>query len=191
MTGIQPQDFFFHCMAGREGLIDTAVKTSRSGYLQRCLIKHLEGLSVHYDLTVRDSDNSVVQFLYGEDGMDILKAKFFNGKFCADFLAQNAKAVLRPSQVQLMKDEECLAQVQRHEKHIRSWQKKRPTNLRAAFTHFSQELRDEVEVKRPNEINAKTALNQDTRYSIYLAYNYITFRTKGYLACLYNLSLVL
>ncbi|ALC41779.1 RpI1 [Drosophila busckii] len=156
MTGIQPQDFFFHCMAGREGLIDTAVKTSRSGYLQRCLIKHLEGLSVHYDLTVRDSDNSVVQFLYGEDGMDILKAKFFNGKFCADFLAQNAKAVLRPSQVQLMKDEECLAQVQRHEKHIRSWQKKRPTNLRAAFTHFSQELRDEVEVKRPNEINAKT-----------------------------------
>jgi DNA-directed RNA polymerase, beta'' subunit/160 kD subunit len=43
MTGIQPQEFFFHCMAGREGLIDTAVKTSRSGYLQRCLVKHLEG----------------------------------------------------------------------------------------------------------------------------------------------------
>merc|ERR1712001_466836 len=45
MTGIQPQEFFFHCMAGREGLIDTAVKTSRSGYLQRCLIKLLEGLA--------------------------------------------------------------------------------------------------------------------------------------------------
>jgi DNA-directed RNA polymerase I subunit RPA1 len=39
MTGIRPQEFFFHCMAGREGLIDTAVKTARSGYLQRCLIK--------------------------------------------------------------------------------------------------------------------------------------------------------
>lgn len=51
MTGILPQEFFFHCMAGREGLIDTAVKTSRSGYLQRCLVKHLEGLKVHYDLT--------------------------------------------------------------------------------------------------------------------------------------------
>lgn len=61
LTGIQPQDFFFHCMAGREGLIDTAVKTSRSGYLQRCLIKHLEGLNVNYDMTVRDSDNSVIQ----------------------------------------------------------------------------------------------------------------------------------
>ncbi|XP_017866097.1 PREDICTED: DNA-directed RNA polymerase I subunit RPA1 [Drosophila arizonae] len=156
MTGIQPQDFFFHCMAGREGLIDTAVKTSRSGYLQRCLIKHLEGLSVHYDLTVRDSDNSVVQFLYGEDGLDILKAKFFNGKFCADFLTQNAKAVLRPSQLQLMKDEECLAKVKRHEKHIKSWQKKKPAKLYAAFTHFSKELRNDVEVDRPNEINAKT-----------------------------------
>ncbi|KAH8327289.1 hypothetical protein KR074_009351 [Drosophila pseudoananassae] len=156
MTGIQPQDFFFHCMAGREGLIDTAVKTSRSGYLQRCLIKHLEGLSVHYDLTVRDSDNSVVQFLYGEDGLDILKSKFFNDKFCADFLTQNAPAILRPSQLQQMKDEEGLAKVQRHEKHIRSWQKKKPAKLRSAFTHFSEELREEVEVKRPNEINSKT-----------------------------------
>ena len=44
-----------------QGLIDTAVKTSRSGYLQRCLVKHLEGLMVSYDLTVRDSDGSVVQ----------------------------------------------------------------------------------------------------------------------------------
>lgn len=54
MTGIEPQEFFFHCMAGREGLIDTAVKTSRSGYLQRCLIKHLEGVCVHYDSTVSE-----------------------------------------------------------------------------------------------------------------------------------------
>ncbi|KAI8836148.1 hypothetical protein BC829DRAFT_426249 [Chytridium lagenaria] len=53
--------YFFHCMAGREGLIDTAVKTSRSGYLQRCLIKHLEGLKVHYDHTVRDSDGSTLK----------------------------------------------------------------------------------------------------------------------------------
>ncbi|SPP75301.1 DNA-directed RNA polymerase I subunit RPA1 [Drosophila guanche] len=156
MTGIQPQDFFFHCMAGREGLIDTAVKTSRSGYLQRCLIKHLEGLSVHYDLTVRDSDHSVVQFLYGEDGLDILKSKFFDGKFCADFLTQNAPAILRPSQLQLMRDEESLAKVLSHEKHIRSWEKKKPAVLRSAFTHFSGELREEVEVKRPNEINGKT-----------------------------------
>lgn len=52
LTGIRPQEYFFHCMAGREGLIDTAVKTSRSGYLQRCLVKNLEELKVNYDYTV-------------------------------------------------------------------------------------------------------------------------------------------
>ncbi|KAG4097968.1 beta and beta-prime subunits of DNA dependent RNA-polymerase [Neocallimastix lanati (nom. inval.)] len=78
LTGIKPQEYFFHCMAGREGLIDTAVKTSRSGYLQRCLVKHLEGLRVQYDNTVRDSDGSVVQFLYGEDSLDVQKQKTLN-----------------------------------------------------------------------------------------------------------------
>ncbi|XP_067312869.1 DNA-directed RNA polymerase I subunit RPA1 [Pseudorasbora parva] len=87
LTGIKPQEFFFHCMAGREGLVDTAVKTSRSGYLQRCVIKHLEGLVVQYDLTVRDSDGSVVQFLYGEDGLDVPKTQF-----------------LQPRQFQFIKD---------------------------------------------------------------------------------------
>ncbi|XP_050436612.1 DNA-directed RNA polymerase I subunit RPA1 [Adelges cooleyi] len=80
MTGIQPQEFFFHCMAGREGLIDTAVKTSRSGYLQRCLVKHLESLIVNYDMTVRDSNGSVIQYLYGEDGLEVTKSSFFNKK---------------------------------------------------------------------------------------------------------------
>ena len=75
LTGIRPQEFYFHCMAGREGLIDTAVKTSRSGYLQRCLIKHLEGIRVHYDHTVRGSDSSVYQFQYGDDGIDVTKQK--------------------------------------------------------------------------------------------------------------------
>ncbi|KAG0150353.1 hypothetical protein CROQUDRAFT_58307 [Cronartium quercuum f. sp. fusiforme G11] len=75
LTGIRPQEYYFHCMAGREGLIDTAVKTSRSGYLQRCLIKHLEGIRVHYDHTVRNSDSSVLQFHYGDDSLDVTKQK--------------------------------------------------------------------------------------------------------------------
>ncbi|KAH8684913.1 hypothetical protein BGZ60DRAFT_443218 [Tricladium varicosporioides] len=73
LSGIRPQEYYFHAMAGREGLIDTAVKTSRSGYLQRCLIKGMEGLKVEYDTSVRDSDGSMVQFLYGEDGLDVTK----------------------------------------------------------------------------------------------------------------------
>lgn len=86
LTGVRPQEYFFHAMAGREGLIDTAVKTSRSGYLQRCLIKGMEGLKVEYDSTVRDNaDGSLVQFLYGEDGLDVAKAKYLNDfKFAAE-----------------------------------------------------------------------------------------------------------
>ena len=54
LTGLRPQEYYFHCMAGRDGLVDTTVKTSRSGYLQRCLVKNLESLKVNYDHTVRD-----------------------------------------------------------------------------------------------------------------------------------------
>ncbi|KAG6842007.1 hypothetical protein C0991_003533 [Blastosporella zonata] len=86
LTGVKPQEFYFHCMAGREGLIDTAVKTSRSGYLQRCLIKHLEGIRVHYDHTVRGSDHSIYQFQYGGDALDVTKQKHL---YEFDFIAQN------------------------------------------------------------------------------------------------------
>jgi len=79
LTGVRPQEFFFHCMAGREGLIDTAVKTARSGYLQRCLMKCMESLTVGYDYTVRDSaDGSVVQFTYGEDALDVCKTSYLS-----------------------------------------------------------------------------------------------------------------
>ncbi|CAO1632715.1 unnamed protein product [Jaminaea pallidilutea] len=78
LTGIRPQEYYFHCMAGREGLIDTAVKTASSGYLQRCLIKHLEGFRVHYDSTVRNADGSILQFSYGEDGLDTTRSKYLD-----------------------------------------------------------------------------------------------------------------
>ncbi|MCJ1295657.1 hypothetical protein MMC34_007221 [Xylographa carneopallida] len=85
LSGVKPQEYYFHAMAGREGLIDTAVKTSRSGYLQRCLIKGMEGLKVEYDTSVRDSDGSMVQFLYGEDGLDVTKQKYLvDFKFLAE-----------------------------------------------------------------------------------------------------------
>ncbi|BFZ55031.1 hypothetical protein PYCC9005_002069 [Savitreella phatthalungensis] len=85
LTGIKPQEYYFHCMAGREGLIDTAVKTSRSGYLQRCLMKHLEGIRVAYDGSVRDADGSLIQTAYGEDSLDIIKQKhLFEFAFSAD-----------------------------------------------------------------------------------------------------------
>jgi DNA-directed RNA polymerase II subunit RPB1 len=67
--GLTPEEFFFHTMGGREGLIDTAVKTSQTGYIQRRLVKALEDVMVQYDYTVRDSNGNLVQYLYGEDGI--------------------------------------------------------------------------------------------------------------------------
>jgi DNA-directed RNA polymerase subunit A' len=73
--GLTPTEFFFHAIGGREGLVDTAVRTSQSGYLQRRLINALQDLEVEYDGTVRAGDK-VVQFVYGEDGIDPTKSDY-------------------------------------------------------------------------------------------------------------------
>jgi DNA-directed RNA polymerase II subunit RPB1 len=70
ISGQTPQEFFFHAMGGREGLIDTAVKTSTTGYVQRQLVKSMEDLKVGYDYSVRDGSGSIVQYIYGDDGMN-------------------------------------------------------------------------------------------------------------------------
>ena len=73
IRGLTPQEFFFHAMSGREGLIDTAVKTADTGYIQRQLIKSMEDLTVQHDGTVRDANNNIVQYHYGEDGINPTK----------------------------------------------------------------------------------------------------------------------
>ena len=70
LQGLNPQEFFFHSMGGREGIIDTAIKTSESGYIQRRLIKAMEDLKVCQDQTIRGDTGNIVQFLYGEDGFN-------------------------------------------------------------------------------------------------------------------------
>lgn len=72
--GLSPLEFFFHAMGGREGLVDTAVRTQQSGYMQRRLINALEHLKIEYDQTVRDPHGNIVQYLYGEDGIDPAKS---------------------------------------------------------------------------------------------------------------------
>ena len=89
LIGLTPSEFFFHAMGGREGLIDTAVKTAETGYIQRRLIKAMESVMVKYDGTVRNSMNYLVQLCYGEDGLagemvefqDIPLFKIGNKKF--------------------------------------------------------------------------------------------------------------
>ena len=66
-------EFFFAAMAGREGLIDTAVKTANSGYLQRRFVKAMEDLKSFHDYSIRDNNNQIIEFMYGGDGFDPVK----------------------------------------------------------------------------------------------------------------------
>lgn len=75
-SGLNPTEFFFHAIGGREGLVDTAVRTSQSGYLQRRMINALQDLKVAYDGTVRTTGGRIIQFCYGEDGTDPMKSSF-------------------------------------------------------------------------------------------------------------------
>ncbi len=77
--GLNPLEFFFHAMGGREGLVDTAVRTQQSGYMQRRLINALEHLKIEYDYTVRDPHGNIIQYLYGEDGIDPAKSDHGEG----------------------------------------------------------------------------------------------------------------
>ena len=69
LAGLNSSEFFFHAMAGREGIIDTAIKTSETGYIQRRLIKAMESIMVNYDGTVRNQVGQMIQITYGEDGL--------------------------------------------------------------------------------------------------------------------------
>jgi DNA-directed RNA polymerase subunit A' len=68
--GLSPEEFFFHAISGREGLVDTAVRTAQSGYMYRRLQSAMQDFYVSYDGTVRNSDGLVIQYRYGEDGVD-------------------------------------------------------------------------------------------------------------------------
>lgn len=119
-SGIKPQEYYFHCMAGREGLIDTAVKTANSGYLQRCLIKQLEGIHTNYDNTVRDSDGTLIQFMYGGDAVDVIKESYLR-EF--EFCAENYNSLLQKHQpkssVENLDTESALGHSKKVKKHLK------------------------------------------------------------------------
>ena len=77
--GLNPQEFYFHAMSGREGITDTAMGTSKSGYIQRRIVKLLEDTAVKYDGTVRNTEGNIYQFSYGDDGLDATETIFKKG----------------------------------------------------------------------------------------------------------------
>ncbi len=92
--GLKPVEYFFHSMAGREGLVDTAVRTSRSGYMQRRLIHAMEDLMVYNDGSVRNTGDTMIQFKFGEDGIDPMRSKKGDAVDINDILTE-LKAVKR------------------------------------------------------------------------------------------------
>ena len=116
LRGLTPTEFFFHAMAGREGLIDTAVKTAETGYIQRRLVKALEDVMSKYDGTVRNSLGDVVQFLYGEDGLDAVHIEQqpidlitcsdaqFERKFRIDLMDPRPEATIAPEILEQAKE---------------------------------------------------------------------------------------
>lgn len=79
ITGLNPREFFFHAFGGREGLVDTSMKTADSGYIQRRIIKKLEDCKIEYDGSVRNAQNRIIQFSYGSDGLDPAKTMKLGG----------------------------------------------------------------------------------------------------------------
>eukprot|EP01088_Endostelium_zonatum_P006247 TRINITY_DN18354_c0_g1_i1.p1 TRINITY_DN18354_c0_g1~~TRINITY_DN18354_c0_g1_i1.p1 ORF type:complete len:1704 (-),score=470.71 TRINITY_DN18354_c0_g1_i1:9-5120(-) len=179
LTGIRPQEYFFHCMAGREGLVDTAVKTSRSGYLQRCLIKHLESLKVCYDGTVRDNDGSVVQFRYGEDGIDVMKTKYITEEKMFKFFYENIKILewkVKMKEVEAkMSDEEVNAFEKKRQAALEDGTldiKKQPATLQSEFIGFehlgvtSEKFKKELDQYCYKLERESGTLNEATRLKI-------------------------
>jgi len=78
--GLNPREFWFHSITGREGVTDTAMKTAQSGYIQRRMVKVGEDVAIKYDGTVRNSNESIIQFQYGNEGLDPTKTVIVNGK---------------------------------------------------------------------------------------------------------------
>lgn len=130
LRGLSAQEFYFHAMGGREGLIDTACKTSITGYLQRRLVKAMESVMCQYDGTVRNSEGNLVQTLYGEDGLDAtfiekqrfpsvdMKGPAFRSKYQLKvtdplgFLTDDVLAECREDDTQLRLDEEVRSAIQ-------------------------------------------------------------------------------
>lgn len=176
LRGLTPQEFFFHAMAGREGLIDTAVKTAETGYIQRRLVKALEDVMICYDGTVRNSTNSVIQFAYGEDGIDgakverqnllthILTDEDFRRRFRVDLQEGGfRKGTLQAGlddwspEAQDLLDEEY-AQLESDRKHLRGFIFKTdrndvqlPINIARLVLNAKQEFR--VDPRKPSDLS--------------------------------------
>ena len=120
IKGLTPAEMYYHAMGGREGLIDTAVKTSETGYIQRKLIKAMEDSKVFYDMSVRNASGEIVQFLYGDDGFNYIKIEsqsisYFSDTF--EMIENNHKFDEHEDYSQYL-NKQALTELKDNKKHI-------------------------------------------------------------------------
>ncbi|KAJ3391532.1 hypothetical protein HDU92_008981 [Lobulomyces angularis] len=150
-TGLSPTEFLFHAISGREGLVDTAVKTAETGYMQRRLTKAFEDLYVHYDRSVRNSNGGLIQRVYGDDGLDpaciegaLQPVEFFrNLKHCQAIIPSTGKKGLKTSKI-----------IEICENEIKKWlDKKRSLSLKIS-KEFCESLLKFIKVNVCDNIDA-------------------------------------
>ena len=148
MTGINPKSYFFLCIVGRDSLQHTAVKTADSGYVQRCLIKHLEGIRVDYDMTVRNSDGVVLQFSYGEDGLDVSKVPFMSNLPALDVLVTNYSKLIDSQSLLTTKAMGNPREVQSYLQKLKGKQKRHSPHVRqSGFLRFCKKFGDSIDLE--------------------------------------------
>eukprot|EP01096_Ripella_sp_DP13-Kostka_P014129 TRINITY_DN628_c0_g2_i1.p1 TRINITY_DN628_c0_g2~~TRINITY_DN628_c0_g2_i1.p1 ORF type:complete len:1716 (+),score=801.40 TRINITY_DN628_c0_g2_i1:354-5501(+) len=172
LIGLTPEEFFFHAMGGREGLIDTAVKTADTGYIQRKLMKALEDVSVAYDGTVRNSNNHVIQFIYGDDGIDpiYMESQPFPTLFMSDQDVENKflfpspfDAVVQAEIAQLRQDRDLVREVY----GLVDDKIPLPVNIQRLLRNSLQDLRTDASdslLTPPQVIQKVKNLCEDLRY---------------------------
>ena len=153
-AGLKPAEFFYHAMGGREGLVDTAVRTSQSGYMQRRLVNALQDMVVENDGTVRNSDKNVIQFSYGDDDIDPMHTDHGHA-VNLDVLLLKAKALDVEDIKDAIKESEKLEKEEKKEKAAKKAEKKKKKKKKAKKVEKKEEKKEEKEEKEEKKEEKK------------------------------------
>jgi len=204
-SGLSPTEFFFHAISGREGLVDTAVKTAETGYMQRRLMKALEDLCVGYDLSVRASNGSIVQFLYGDDCLDPTQlegqgrpvnfSRTWTHVYAMSMGQDQEEGALLPYEIAEAAEEALSARpwvincTREYIQSIKDWLQSNVVNALSKIREDADlimgaekdEMHDREEIVEYGDPYAKTAVNQRLMVTETLLINFLALCWKKYL----------
>lgn len=162
LSGMRPDEFFFHAMGGREGIIDTAIKTAETGYIQRRLVKALEDATAQHDFSVRNGNGDIYQFAYGDDSfdgthlenvsvnLDNFKARYFIDMFGDDAYAIHPNQV-SPDVYQVLREDVDLQKLLDAEyeylsqnRHMMAGSYASPVNFSRMLAKYSRKVSDSI-----------------------------------------------